>query len=127
MREICQINKMVKLLTSLVSFKKTNLIDRETASAFGEWITSRAKFIPLRFTIKERKFLRLLEAALKVSEYTDKIDILSYQSKSKRIVKQITEVCAILSGLALASDYKVGQELLKDKEFKDNEMFFASM
>ena len=40
-----------------------------------------------------------LEAALNVSEYTDKVDILSYTSKSKRIVHQIKDLCAIISGL----------------------------
>jgi hypothetical protein len=73
----------------------------------------RAKFIPLRLTLLERKYLRLLEAALTVSEYTDKVDILlPYgKSKAKRIVAQIKEICAVLSGLMLAADYKTGQEL----------------
>lgn len=72
----------------------------------GEWFVDRAKFIPLRLTLSERKFLRLLEAALQVSEYTDKIDTVVYGSKMKRIVHQIRELCAILSGLVLAADYK---------------------
>ena len=73
----------------------------------------RAKFIPLRLTLIERKYLRLLEAALTVSEYTDKVDILLPYGKSKvkRIVAQIKEICAVLSGLMLAADYKTGQEL----------------
>lgn len=33
----------------------------------------RARFIPLRLTLDERRLLRLLEAALSVSEYTDKV------------------------------------------------------
>lgn len=72
----------------------------------GDYFLERAKFIPLRLTFSERKYLRLLDAALQVSEYTDKIDILMYGSKMKRIVHQIREVCAILSGLVLAADYK---------------------
>ena len=73
----------------------------------------RAKFIPLRLTLIERKYLRLLEAALTVSEYTDRVDIiLPYgKSKVKRIVSQIKEICAVLSGLLLAADYKAGQGL----------------
>ena len=73
----------------------------------GEWFVNRAKYIPVRLTLSERKYLRLLEAALKVSEYTDKIDIIGAAlSKPKRIVAQIRELCAILSGLVLAADYK---------------------
>ena len=35
----------------------------------GEWFVERSKFIPMRLTLAERKYLRLLEAALNVSEY----------------------------------------------------------
>ena len=35
----------------------------------GEWFVERSKYIPMRLTIGERKYLRLLEAALTVSEY----------------------------------------------------------
>ncbi|KAJ2780284.1 hypothetical protein GGI15_003591 [Coemansia interrupta] len=91
---------------------------------FSEWIKERAKYIPLRLTLKERKYLRLLEAALNVSEYTDKVDILMYGDKTKRIVGQIKELCAILSGLVLASDYKAGQRLFEDREFGENEEFY---
>jgi hypothetical protein len=33
----------------------------------------RCKYIPLRLTMDQRRLLRLLEAALHVSEYTDKV------------------------------------------------------
>jgi hypothetical protein len=91
----------------------------------GEWFVERAKYIPLRLTLVERKFLRLLDAAMQVSEYTDKIDTLGYGlSKAKRIVHQIRELCAILSGLVLAADYKQGQELFTDRDFASNADFY---
>lgn len=91
----------------------------------GEWFVERCKYIPVRLTLAERKFLRLLDAALQVSEYTDKIDTLGFGlSKAKRIVYQIREICAVLSGLVLAADYKQGQELFEDRDFKSNEDFY---
>lgn len=97
-------------------------------SPVGEWFVERAKYIPIRLTFGERKFLRLLEAALSVSEYTDKIDTIGFGlSKAKRIVHQIRELCAIMSGLVLAADYKKGQELFSDRDFDANEEFYQQI
>lgn len=97
-------------------------------SSVGEWFVERAKYIPVRLTLSERKFLRLLEAALNVSEYTDKIDTLGFGlSKAKRIVHQIRELCAIMSGLVLSADYKQGQELFQDRDFAANEDFYQQI
>jgi hypothetical protein len=112
----------------------------------GEWFVERCKFIPVRLTLSERKYLRLLEAALnvrpnffymrscnaepdfQVSEYTDKIDVIGYGlSKSKRIVQQIKELCAIMSGLVVAADYKQGQELFSDRDFEANSEFYQDV
>lgn len=93
----------------------------------SSYYLDRSKFIPLRLELSERKYLRLLEAALNVSEYTDRIDILSHLNKPKRIVHQIKELCSILSGLVLAADYKIGQELFKNKNFEDNAEFFQDL
>ena len=94
----------------------------------GEWFVERSKYIPLRLTLVERKYLRLLDAALQVSEYTDKIDTLGFGlSKAKRIVHQIRELCAILSGLVLAADYKQGQELFTDRDFASNADFYQKV
>ncbi|KAJ7129260.1 hypothetical protein C8R44DRAFT_776297 [Mycena epipterygia] len=91
----------------------------------GEWFVERSKFIPLRLNLGERKYLRLLEAALSVSEYTDKIDTIGFGlSKAKRIVQQIRELCAIMSGLLLSADYKRGQELFTDRDFQANAEFY---
>ena len=94
----------------------------------GEWFVERTKYIPLRLALGERKYLRLLDAALQVSEYTDKIDTLGFGlSKAKRIVHQIRELCAILSGLVLAADYKQGQELFTDRDFASNSDFYQKV
>eukprot|EP01025_Chloroclados_australasicus_P049680 TRINITY_DN5673_c0_g2_i1.p1 TRINITY_DN5673_c0_g2~~TRINITY_DN5673_c0_g2_i1.p1 ORF type:complete len:691 (-),score=90.42 TRINITY_DN5673_c0_g2_i1:456-2369(-) len=89
--------------------------------------TERAKYIPIRLTYKERQQLRLLEAALNVSEYTDMVDILLWKRKDQRIVEQIKAICRILSGLLVAHDYKAGQKLLQDRNFKDNQEFFRDI
>ncbi|KAJ6616236.1 hypothetical protein B0H10DRAFT_1406666 [Mycena sp. CBHHK59/15] len=97
-------------------------------TSVGEWFVERAKFIPLRLNLSERKYLRLLEAALSVSEYTDKIDTIGFGlSKAKRIVQQIRELCAIMSGLLLSADYKRGQELFTDRDFHANAEFYRSI
>ncbi|KAK7062122.1 hypothetical protein R3P38DRAFT_2833542 [Favolaschia claudopus] len=94
----------------------------------GEWFVERAKFIPLRLNLAERKALRLLEAALSVSEYTDKIDTIGFGlSKAKRIVQQIRELCAIMSGLMVSADYKRGQELFSDRDFQANAEFYQTL
>jgi hypothetical protein len=98
-----------------------------SVEAMGEWFTERSKYIPVRLSLKERKLLRLLEAALQVSEYTDKVDIISFKGKAKRIYEQLQDICAILSGLVVANDYKAGQQLIKDHNFKDNEEFFQTI
>jgi hypothetical protein len=100
----------------------------EVGSGVGDWFVERAKFIPLRLTFPERKFLRLLEAALQVSEYTDRIDTIGFRlSRSKRIVHQIRELCAILSGLVLSADYKHGQELFSSRDFEANADFYQDI
>lgn len=90
-------------------------------------IKRQANFIPLRLTSEERRLLRLLEAALNVSEYTDRVDILSYKSKTKRIVEQLKEICSILAGLVVASNLKIGQNLIQDKNFVDNENWYKTI
>ncbi|KAF6251139.1 hypothetical protein COO60DRAFT_669352 [Scenedesmus sp. NREL 46B-D3] len=87
----------------------------------------RCKYIPLRLKLEERRLLRLLEAALNVSEYTDKVDILAWRSKTSRMHAQIKDFCAILSGLVVAQDYKRGQQLVADRDFDQNAEFFQSV
>ena len=98
-------------------------VDAEQAAI----IKDRSKYIPLRLTVEERKLHRLLEAALNVSEYTDKIDVISYLSKARRIVAQLKEICAILSGLMVAQDFKAGQALIDDRDYAANAKFYQML
>jgi hypothetical protein len=89
-------------------------------------ISERAKYIPLRLSHEERRLLRLLESALNVSEYTDKVDILSYRSKNGRVHAQIKDLCAILCGLTVAQNYRKGSQLIMDRDFADLQEFFQT-
>lgn len=62
-----------------------------------------------------------------MSEYTDKVDIVSWEKKSKRAFEQLKDICAILCGLLIASDYHSGQKLIVNRNFKDNEDFFQGI
>lgn len=90
-------------------------------------LRTNAKFIPMRLTYDERHLLRLLEAALQVSEYTDRVDILSNRPKSKRIVDQLKEICSVLTGLVIASNLKIGKRLLEMRNFSDNAKWFQDV
>ena len=92
-----------------------------------ERIKSMAKHIPVRLTLAERKMLRLLEAALSVSEYVDKIDVHTFKSRTARMVAMVREICALLCGLLVASDYKQGQETIQDKNYADNQALFRAI
>ena len=68
-----------------------------------------ASYVPLRLTPTERHLLAVLEQTMRVSEYTDNVDISSRRGgnmKTRRILDGILEVCYIATGLASAS----GQE-----------------
>ncbi|KAK1933326.1 hypothetical protein X943_003140 [Babesia divergens] len=92
-----------------------------------EYYLTIAKYAPLRLSFEERKLMRLLDSTLHVSEYTDKIDIIHEGNKARKIVREIKEVCAILSGLAIAHNYDEGQRLVRDREYATNAEFFRNV
>ncbi|KAF8822489.1 putative adenylosuccinate lyase [Cardiosporidium cionae] len=82
------------------------------------------KFVQLHM---ERRILALLESTLEVSDYTDKIDIYCGGNEARRINREIKQLCAILSGLAIAHNYEDGQRLLRDYNFAENAEFFQTV
>jgi hypothetical protein len=87
----------------------------------------RAKYIPLRLSLGERKYLRLLEAALAASEYTSKVDHTQFRNKNRRTHAQLQDICAVMSGLVVACNYKVGQEVIESRNYKEHERFFRDI
>ena len=72
--------------------------------------------------------LRVLEGALAVSEYTDKVDVFSYRSnKLGRIQQQLGDMFAVLSGMLVAAKGKKGQDLIQNRQVSENPELFASI
>lgn len=76
----------------------------------------RAKYIPLRLSLEERKLLRTVKAVLNASTYTDKIDVV-FKKKMTRLRAQMHEICSMLTGIIMCLDYKAGQALVEDRDF----------
>ena len=85
---------------------------------------------PLRLTAAERALLKLLEGALKVSEYTDKVDVSSSSyggysygfsstfysagsvSKKPDLMRlELQNFASLLSGMVVVQDYKTGKRV----------------
>lgn len=97
------------------------LIDEESA------LMRDAAYIPMRLTDDERSLFNLLDASLNVSEYTDKVDVLSYRSQAKRVIQELHETFSIISGMMVANDFRKGKRLVQDKKFDENEEFFRQV
>lgn len=97
------------------------LVDDESA------LMRDAAFIPMRLHEDERSLFNLLDASLNVSEYTDKVDVLSYRSQAKRVIQELHETFAIVSGMLVANDFRKGRRLVQDRKFDDNDEFFRQV
>ena len=92
------------------------------------FFVERAKYIPLRLEMRERKYLRLLEGTLHVSEYTDRVDSRATSANpAKRKQMMMRELHSVLSGLLLSCDYEAGQAALQDRSYSEYPDFFAPL
>lgn len=104
-------------------------------------LEERVKFIPMRLLEEERKLLRLIEGAMEISEYTDKVDVsnndygfgfmffysnreVAPRNKDDIIKRELDEIFSLLMGLYTSDNFKAGQRMIEEKKFKDNERFF---
>lgn len=90
----------------------------------GDWFTERAKYIPLRLTHEERRYLRLLEGVLRASGYTDKVDMTKHKSRKDRVRKSAQEVLAVLQALVAHADIDCARELMQTGDFGKFAVFF---
>jgi len=90
-----------------------------------------SQFIPVRISAEERVYLRLLEGALEVSEYTDKVDVVrgwSFRnSKHDTIREEIGDMLQLLLGLVVAGNYKQGTALVAGADMHANAAFFQKV
>jgi hypothetical protein len=86
----------------------------------------RAKYIPVRLTYEERKSLRLVNAAINVSDYTTAVDV-EFKNKARRHHIQLQHIVAFLSGLLAATNYDIGQGVLQDRNFAPYENSIQTM
>jgi hypothetical protein len=89
-------------------------------------VKDRAKYIPLRLSLGERKMLRLVEASMNCCDYTSEVDR-TFKSSARRTHEQLKGVTSVLRGLVTACDYAAGQKLLQDDNFAEYDTFFCQM
>lgn len=89
-------------------------------------VKERAKYIPVRLSMGERKMLRLVEACMACIDYTTEVDK-PYKSSARRTHSQLKHITAVLRGMVSACDYSAGKELLEKDNYSDFENFFQQM
>ena len=89
----------------------------------------RAKFVPMRLTYDERKYLRLIDATVHVSKYTDHLDNAAGArlNPARKLALQMKQLCAILTGLQVAQSYEQGQQLMQSREYSGRSPFFQTV
>ncbi|CCI44553.1 unnamed protein product [Albugo candida] len=86
-----------------------------------------AECIPLRLDAHERSLFQILDASLSASEYTDKVDVLSYRSATKRILSELIDMLSTVSGMVLVDNFPSGKRLVENKLLEANAKLFQEI
>lgn len=106
-----------------VDDETADLLETDSPPMIKATVKERAKYIPLRLTLGERKMLRLVEAAMACCEYTSNVDTPGI-STARRTHAQLQGIASILRGLVTACDYTAGQRVSTDQDELDNYQAF---
>jgi len=89
----------------------------------------RAKFVPMRLTYDERKYMRLIDSTIHVSKYTDQLDAGKGggANVARKLAIQMRQLCAILTGIMVAHSYERGQQLMQSREYGGKAAFFQTV
>lgn len=100
--------------------------DADTSRMLLQTLESRAKYTPLRLTTEERAKLSVLEAALTISEYTDKVDVMDYRyNKASRVIEQVDDLLSIICGLMVAAESR--PKLLTQTDLSESANVYRSI
>jgi hypothetical protein len=100
---------MIRSSILLLRFSsQIKLIAIADGSGSHNTIKERAKYIPIRLSLGERKMLRLVESAMTCCDYTSEVDR-PFKSAARRTHAQLKGVTSVLRGLVTACDYSKGQ------------------
>ena len=85
----------------------------------GRKWTELSRFIPMRLTEEERRILAILDRTLKVSEYTDNVDLyISRGARQETIKTELGKIKGVLSGQYVAMKMSKSTEVLTDDWFQ---------
>ncbi|CAJ1448606.1 unnamed protein product, partial [Effrenium voratum] len=117
-----------KAIADQYSEMKTSAKNESSASDAVDFC-ERAKFVPMRLTYDERKYLRLIDATMHVSHYTDHMDTAmnANANTARKLALQMKQLCAVLTGMQVSHNYEQGQQLLQSREFSTRGPFFQTV
>lgn len=118
-----QISSMSKRIFQRSMNTGSDGVDSDTLS---KWFLERARFVPMRLTLPERKTLRLVDAFLRGSTYVDRVDDVyskkftesganTNKVKMLRVREKLRCISTTFIGFIAALDHRAGKELANAK------------